>query len=328
MRIAFTSCASTHLVPDQPIWDDIRASAPKHVVLLGDNIYSDVPDHSIEQLQAMSTQAFAEHLLTRYRQQLHEPHFRRLIEAPDITLHAIWDDHDFLWNDAAGGRLPIEAEKIRLSTNFMRAFRRTLAAKDLGVFPTATNVAELWDGVRTDTASFRPLEVTSIPLEDNGRSWLHLTDGRSFRKKPQLLGPAQRRQLEQAFADHPDALHIIASGVTFTHGDGWHKYTTDRNWLTQVIGDRAWLMLSGDIHKNRMDQYPMGEKGWLVEATASGAAIHAYLNGLIKGPEVRNHGLLDLLPDRVEVQLLAFNQSQTKDPYTYLRRPGGGLLIN
>ena len=44
MRIAFTSCSSIRLVPDQRVWADILGQQPEHVVLLGDNIYNDVPD--------------------------------------------------------------------------------------------------------------------------------------------------------------------------------------------------------------------------------------------------------------------------------------------
>lgn len=326
MNIAFTSCASTNLVPHQPIWDDIRASAPDHVVLLGDNFYNDVPDVGMDALQKMTTNQFVEHMLARYWQQLNEPHFRQLVETPGITLHAIWDDHDFAWNDADGARLlaqPAQAEKIRVSTNFMRAFRKALAAKDLSLFPTASNAPELWTDF--DKPNFQRLGATSIRLEDDGRCWLHLTDGRTYRKKPQLLGDAQRDQLSQVFAAHPDALHIIASGVTFSQGDGWHKYASDRKWLNQAAGDHGWLMLSGDVHSNGLLEHKLSAKGRLVEATASGAAIHAYLNGLIKGPEVRNQGWLEIEPDQVTVRLLSFNKPVTEKPYQ--RTLGGDLVV-
>lgn len=326
MRLAFTSCASTNLVPDQPIWDDIRTCGPKHVVLLGDNFYNDVPDVSMSQLQAMSDWEFAEHLFVRYQQQFSEPHFRKLVAAPGITLHAIWDDHDFAWNDAAGGQMlatPKQADKVKISTSYMRAFRQALAAKDLGTFPSDPGAPEFWVDYRAP--NFEPLGATSIALEDDGRSWLHLTDGRTLRKKPEILGAAQRAQLAAAFAAHPGALHIIASGVTFSQGDGWHKYPTDRTWLTQAAGDHGWLMLSGDIHSNGLLEHKLSAKGRLVEATASGAAIHAYLNGLIKGPEVRNHGWLDIEPDQVTVRLLSFNQTVTEKPYP--RNAGGDLVV-
>lgn len=325
MRIAFTSCASVNLVPKQPIWDDIRASAPDHVVLLGDNFYNDVPNVSMAQLQGMSDWEFAEHLFVRYQQQLNEPRFRKLVATPGIQLHAIWDDHDFAWNDADGGRMladPKQADKVKLSTSFMRAFRKALTVKDLGTFPSSAGAPELWaDYV---APSFEPLGAQSIPLEADGRAWLHLTDGRTLRKKPQMLGEAQRAQLAQSFASNPGALHIIASGVTFSQGDGWHKYPTDRAWLAQAAGDHGWLMLSGDIHSNGLLEHKLSAKGRLAEATASGAAIHAYLNNLVPGPEVRNHGLLEIEPDQIRIRLLSFNQVVTEKPYQ--RTAGGDLM--
>jgi phosphodiesterase/alkaline phosphatase D-like protein len=326
MKIAFTSCASTNLVPSQPIWNDIRASQPDHVVLLGDNFYNDVPDVSMIALQEMADWPFAEHLFVRYQQQLNEPRFRQLVATPGIQFHAIWDDHDFAWNNAAGGRMlddPKQAGKVKISTSFMRAFRKALAAHDLGAFPSSPGAPELWADYMAPT--FNPLGAQSIALESNGRSWLHLTDGRTLRKRPEILGTAQRTQLAQAFGAQPGALHIIASGVTFSQGDGWHKYPTDRNWLAQAAGDQAWLMLSGDIHSNGLLEHKLSAKGRLVEATASGAAIHAYLNGLIKGPEVRNHGMLDLQPDQLLIRLLAFNKPMTEARYE--RTAAGGLVV-
>lgn len=326
IRLAFTSCASTRLVPNQPIWDDIRASAPDHVVLMGDNIYSDVPDTGVDQLLQMDTDQFAAHLHARYREQLAEPHFRRLVQAPGITLHAIWDDHDFAWNDADGARLlaqPGQAQKIRASTNLMRAFRAALAAKDPDAFPVSASAPVLQADI--GNPDFPLLGATSVALEADGRCWLHLTDGRSFRKKPQLLGPAQREQLGQHFATHPHALHIIASGVTFSQGDGWHRYAGDRKWLAQAAGEHGWLMLSGDIHSNGLLEHRLSARGRLIEATASGAAIHAHLNKIIPGPEVRNHGWLEIKPDEVRVRLLSFNRVVTEKPY--LRTTGGDLFV-
>ena len=327
MKIAFTSCASTNLVPNQPVWDQILGQQPDHLVLLGDNFYNDVPDFSITQLQEMGTWEFAEHLFVRYQQQLSQAQFRNLVAAPGIQIHAIWDDHDFAWNNANGAEMlasPMQADKVLISTNFMREFRKALAAKDLGSFPSTPYAGEFW--VDSNPPNLKPLGAQSIPLENDGRSWLHLTDGRTFRRKPTMLGAAQRAQLDQAFNAQPGALHIIASGSTFSQTDGWHKYPTDRNWLAQAAGDQAWLMLSGDIHSNALLEHELSVNGRLVEATASGAAIHAYLNKVIKGPEVQNYGLLDLQQDQLLISLLSFNHVVTQA--IYARKITGDLAVS
>jgi phosphodiesterase/alkaline phosphatase D-like protein len=326
MKIAFTSCSSTNLVPQQPIWDDILSSGPDKLVLLGDNFYNDVPDVGMGQLKAMGTWEFAEHMFVRYQQQLRQPRFRNLVAAPGIEVHAIWDDHDFAWNDANGGQMlasPVQSDKVKISTSFMRAFRQALAARDLSTFPDSPGDAAFWTDIMAPV--FIPLGAYTIPLESDGRSWLHLTDGRTLRKKPEMLGVAQRGQLEQAFAAHPGALQVLASGSTFSQGDGWHKYASDRKWLAQAAGDQGWLMLSGDVHSNGLLEHKLSANGRLVEATASGAAIVAWLNPILTGPEVRNFGLLEIERDHLLIRLLAFNKVVTE--VRYERTTAGDLIV-
>lgn len=333
MRIAFTSCASARLVPQQPVWDHIREAAPDLVLLLGDNIYSDVPDPGIGVLEAMSELEFAEHLMQRYCEQLSVPSFARLVAQPGIGIHAIWDDHDFLWNDPnGGGRIhsPLHADKIRLSTSLMRLFRRALALHDVHAFPTSTAHPEVWRDWQSPV--FERLGPTSMPLEISGRAWLHLTDGRSWRDNMNLLGAAQRQALAARFAQAPGALHIIASGSTYGSADGWQGRPADADWLFDQMnqaGDRHWLMLSGDVHTNALRQHRRrGLAGpCLVEATASGAALRAYLNLVVPGPELCHHGLLDLDDTQLQIRLHAFGQLQDGASCTIARRPEGSLAL-
>lgn len=324
MRIAFTSCCSIRLVPDQRVWADILGQQPEHVVLLGDNIYNDVPDTGMTALQEMTTLEFARHMWSRYRQQLAEPNFRALVRADGVTLHAIWDDHDFAWNDAEGGRLlkqPGQREKIYISTSCMRAFRQALASKNPDNFPQSINDAALWADSPPQT--FQTLGASSLQLGTDGRCWLHLTDGRTWRKRPDLLGPIQREFLAGVIAGAPHALHIFASGSTFSGSGGWSRFDTDLHWLDGQIGDNTWLMLSGDIHRNQLAQHDLNY-GHLVEATSSGAALRAYLNAALPGPELRNFGLLDVDAMQVQLRLLSFNA--VTDSRTYARTVAGGLI--
>lgn len=326
MKIAFTSCACAILVNPQPVWDDIRKAAPDHVVLLGDNIYNDVPSPGIAALKAMGDWEFAEHLYARYAQQLAESRFRALVATPGITMHAIWDDHDFAWDNACGGLLlqqPDQAEKVKLSTAFLKAFRRALAAKDLSTFPASAGDAAFWADYHAPV--FTPVGATSMPLEPSGRSWLHLSDGRTQRTSSTILGPAQRAQLTGAFAAHPSALHILASGSTYTQADGWIGYATDFQWLKGCLGEQAWLMLSGDIHSSGLLIHRGQGAGRLVEATASGAAIVAYLNPYITGPELRNYGMLEIGTTKLTVSFFAFGKVVTSA--VFARRPGGDLVV-
>lgn len=325
MKIAFTSCTCAGLISNQPVWDHIRLAQPDHVVLLGDNIYNDVPSPGIAVLQDMNAHEFAEHLYVRYAQQLANPQFRAMVAAPGITVHAIWDDHDFAWNDAEGGvmlKQPKQADKVRVSTSFLREFRRVLAAKDLTLFPSSAGDPAFWADFLAPV--FTPIGATSIKLEPDGRSWLHLTDGRTQRKGQTLLGSAQRAQLAQQFAAHPDALHIIASGGTFSQQDCWAKYKDDFKWLKECIGPKTWMMLSGDVHLTGLLTHKVSAAGRLVELTASGAASVANLNPVVPGPELRNHGMVELRTNDIKLDLLAYNQYVTS---TVLPRREGGDLV-
>ncbi|MDP2819220.1 MAG: hypothetical protein Q8O29_13315 [Polaromonas sp.] len=325
MKIAFTSCTCAGFIRNQPVWDSIRLAQPDHVVLLGDNIYNDVPSPGMSVLQAMNAHEFAEHLYVRYAQQLANLRFRAMVAAPGIQVHAIWDDHDFAWNDAEGGVMlgqPVHADKVKVSTSFMREFRRVLAAKDLTLFPSSAGDAAFWLDVAAPV--FTPIGATSIKLESDGRSWLHLTDGRTQRKGQTLLGSAQRALLTQQFAAHPDALHIIASGGTFSQQDCWAKYKDDFKWLKESIGSKTWLMLSGDVHLTGLLTHKVSGAGRLVELTASGAASVANLNPVLPGPELRNHGMVELRANDIKLDLLAFNQYVTS---AVLPRRAGGDLV-
>lgn len=325
MKIAFTSCTCAGFVSNQPVWDSIRLVEPDHVVLLGDSIYNDVPSPGIDALREMTDYQFAQHIHSRYVEQLANPRFRAMVAAPDITVHAIWDDHDFAWNDAKGGELmrdPEQAGKVKISTSFMREFRRVLAAKDLSLFPTSVADPAFW--VDTQAKVFKPLGASSIPLEPGGRSWLHLTDGRSQRRGKTMLGSAQRAVLAAEFENHPGALHIIASGGTFKSNDCWANYKDDYAWLEQCIGARSWMMLSGDVHNNNHVNHRLSGGGCLVEATASGAGSRAWLNPIYPGPELRNHGVLELTSTQVRLNLFSFDIAATPD-LIFKRHAGGGL---
>ena len=110
MRIAFTSCLSTRALAHQPVWDQIAACQPDALVLLGDSVYIDVPGQA-----PLGDDAFCRHLHGLYRAQLQVPGFaaltQRLRQPDKLGVHAIWDDHDFLWNDA-GSREALRPDEI------------------------------------------------------------------------------------------------------------------------------------------------------------------------------------------------------------------------
>jgi alkaline phosphatase D len=310
MKIAFASCACAPLYPQQPVWAWIQAQQPDHLVLLGDSIYLDVPVVGTHP-QDMLDDEFAQHLYRLYSLQLNQPEFASLIKSmPKSHVWSIWDDHDFLWNDALGalhGQQPVHQGKVRLSTAFQEAWRHTLAhGLAAGSWPGAYNDPVFWPSQPA------PLSTPSIPLAPD--VWLHLTDGRTWRtqtwllreSRRTLLGDAQRQALQATMAAAPQALHLMASGSTLA--DYKKRYPRDWSWLLGQAAKARTLVLSGDIHRNESDAYFTGGLP-LHEATSSGAAVK---DAVIVGKMRRNFGVVDVGDQHVSISLFADNKLETK----------------
>ena len=258
MKIAFASCMCTRVFKDQPVWDWIANQNPDHLVLLGDSIYLDINTGGAHP-RDMNDDQFAQHEFRLFQELLAQTSFRSLVSSmPQGRTWSIWDDHDFLWNDAMGGsesKSPLQKGKIRLSTAFQEAFRRALA-KSLahGSFPAKYEDAVFWN------MSQPPLSTPSIQLAPD--VWLHLSDGRTHRNrgfgvpesKTTILGVSQRAQFEtQISGSTAQSVHLFASGQTL--GEYKQHYPTDWRWITDVAKSRRTLVLSGDIHRNESDAF-------------------------------------------------------------------------
>lgn len=306
MRIAFVSCMFNRVFADQPVWSWIAAQRPDRLVLLGDSLYLDVqtPRHPSE----MSDLEFADHLFTLYRELIAQPQFAALVRAmPAGSINSIWDDHDFLWDNAQGAEAnPLHTGKVRLSTAFHEAFRSALTRRfAAGSFPADSLQAAFWDLAQP------PLTSPSLELQPD--LWLHLTDGRTNRTRVHLLaesrrtvfGDAQKAALESRISAAPQAVHLFASGSTIA---GYQRYARDKAWLLALAARQRLLVLSGDIHRNELDAFYTGGLP-LHEATSSGAAIK---DAVILGTTRRNFGLLDIDAETVTIQLFANNRVEQR----------------
>jgi alkaline phosphatase D len=307
LRIAFTSCFNARQFDDQPVWDWIRERNPNHLVLLGDSIYMDVPQPT-PKVEDMKAKPFSDHMHSLYLKQINQPQFRRLAQSMKPNrIWSIWDDHDFLWNDAfvekfRGG--VDQPEKVALSTAYQEAFRLALSKRlDTGSFPATP------DSVLPAKGS---LPTPSESLIDG--VWLHLLDSRTFRTRKYpttsksdmtILGSGQKAALEEAFKKAPKAIHLLASSSVLEEYE--RKYPTDFAWLTSMAAKYKTLVISGDIHENRLMTYPTGHHR-LYEATSSGAAVKSMV---IFGERRRNYGLLDIDDQSISISLFAQNELES-----------------
>lgn len=319
MKVAFASCIHCGVYPNQPVWDWIRAHSPDYLVLLGDAIYLDV-NNPLGMPQATTDDQFAQSLHLLYGRQLAQRQFKALLQSlPAGRVFSIWDDHDFLWDNAMGaliGKDPAYQGKIRLSTAFHEAFRAALAAGATdGAFPASYADPIFWN------ADASALATPSLQLVDG--TWLHLSDGRTYRTsnsrlvpetKRHLFGAAQRARFAQRMAaSAPGSVHLFASGST--SGDFKGGYPNDWHWLLDQAAQRRVLMLSGDIHRNASDAfYTQGLP--LHEATSSGAAVK---DAVVIGARRRNYGIVEVQDSTVAFRLYADDQLEPAKSRTLSR---------
>ena len=317
MRIAFASCMFSVLYPDQPVWGWIAAQHPDSLVLLGDSTYFDI--NAQPHPRDMDDWGFAQHVHQRYAGLIAQPQFAALVGAmPPGTVHAIWDDHDFLWDSSTGGDRDMQVVhggKIRLATAFLEAFRAALSQQFApGAFPPSAGDAAFWN------MNQPPLSAPSLQLAPD--LWLHLSDGRTHRTrtflvaeaKRTIFGDTQKAAFAQVITNAPQAVHLWATGSTIA---GYQRYTNDLAWLMGLASQQRILVLSGDIHRNALDAFTNGPNRFpLHEATCSGAALR---DAVVAGALRRNFGIVDIGPQQVDIRL--FKRNRLELSRTIFRQP-------
>ncbi|MBC7601374.1 MAG: alkaline phosphatase D family protein [Ramlibacter sp.] len=302
MRIAFTSCFSAQLFKKQPVWNEIAAANPDVLILLGDSVYYDVGDSvNSSGVQAMTDMEFAAHAYKKFGMQVAHPRFKALIQTPTLSTYAIWDDHDFLWDNACGAnvmRAPQLRPLVYPSRAMFAAYRNALAQHLApGSFPSAP---PNWSA---DTPA---PEYAMVDLGSD--VFLHLTDGRTWRDRSlagvaAMLGSAQLSATEANMAAaSAGAVHLIASGsvVEARHGECWMQCEAEYNWLLSMAKKYNILVLSGDIHDNNLNTIQVTPARRLYEATSSGAALKT---GVVIGSLQRNYGMLTIDASNVDIEI-------------------------
>lgn len=306
LRIAFTSCFSAGLFPQQPVWTQIAHSAPQLLLLLGDSIYID-EDPGQGHPKEMQDYAFLQHVARLYRRQLAQPQFDALRRA--VPCFAIWDDHDFLWNECYEERAIRRkryAGLIRASNALFKAYCQDLEGRT--PFPASDSDARLW-APQEPPPGYRciALDVQGLPPLR-----LHLSDGRSWRVDRQLLGAGQRQQIERAMDEAPPgSVHLLATGSVLERhkGDHWGQFE-DLDWLRALARRHRIAALSGDIHDVDFhalstDAAAPGTFSQLYDFTASGAAIR---KGISAGSACQHYALLEIGAETLECRWTSFGQ--------------------
>jgi alkaline phosphatase D len=229
-RVAYGSCARTQVDIEQTIFSAISMNEPDLFFWLGDNIYADTQEPTA--------------MADLYRRQRAVVTLQPLIRTtPQL---AIWDDHDFGYNDADSTN-PIRDESLRV-------FNRYWANPSGGVHGTPGVFFQYTYG-----------GVDFFFLDGRyHRSPRSIPDGAAR----SMLGAGQKQWLKDALRASRAPFKILISGTGWTlatrDGTTWGSYLHERNELFDFIRDErieGVVCLSGDQHFGELNCIPWSARG-------------------------------------------------------------------
>ena len=305
MKIAFTSCCDPVNDKDQIAWTNLAEQNPDILILLGDNMYMDygLGKDSIE-LKApkdFNDTDFANVMYQKYAMQWAIPSFHAAI-SQITTIYAIWDDHDFAWNNSRGEGVDCDKElvsntKRAISKMLFELFRKALITKPpadsylKNPYPDGTDAGIPYIGIQ---------KTILLPINN---VHLHLLDGRSFRperdKTKSFLGEAQQKALQNQLLKN-GGIHLIASGTVL---EDWKKYN-DKKWLNSIAENANIIVLSGDIHKPSFYH-----RHRIFEFTASAMAQPAKITSIF-GKESNVFGILEIFDKTIVTNIYQWNDNK------------------
>ena len=226
--------------PKERMWDTIASHSLSAFLLLGDNVYIDLPQ-----------EVSPFHHYTYYRRQS-RPEFRRLVASTSI--YAIWDDHDCAIDDCYMGPF---VDKPAWKPSMWHLFRNN------------------WNNPAYGTPPKQPGCWFRFAIGDVD---FFLLDGRYYRTHPKakdasMLGPVQKKWLFDAMKQSRATFKVLISPVPYSYKaknspDTWSGYRRERDeifdFLTQNRIEGVFL-LAADRHRSdawRIDRegdYPLYE---------------------------------------------------------------------
>lgn len=258
--IAFGSCAYQH--DPQPILTDVAALKPDAFVYLGDNIYSDT--YSMDTLKK------------NYDVLAAKPEFQALKTA--TKLYAVWDDHDYGYNDS-GRHYPFKKESKEIFLDFFGDQGDSTIRQHEGIYHTAwlENSGKKIQIIFPDLRTFRD---KLIPYNGNRKGQkgyeYELEYSPYTTADSTMMGEEQWKWLEEQLLQPAD-VRIIASSTQFsiTHNgyEAWANFPHEQQRFVNLIKKtkaNGVFFISGDVHYAELSKLNV-EGGYpLYDVTSSG----------------------------------------------------------
>jgi alkaline phosphatase D len=225
---------------NERMWRTIGSHRPKALLLLGDNVYIDLPEQ------------FGEfHKYTYYRRQS-SAQFRRLVCT--VPVFAIWDDHDCAIGDCWMGPYP---DKPAWKMSMLEGFRMNWNNPGYGT--------EQWP------ACWFKFSIADVDF--------FMLDGRFYRTNPygpspSMLGPVQKAWLLEQVKKSKATFKVLASPVPWSFNtkgkslDTWNGFRDERGEIFAFLEENkidGVILISADRHRSdarkieRPNGYPFYE---------------------------------------------------------------------
>ena len=293
LRVAIASCCKLWQDPKHHGWGRLAAEHPRPdwLLLLGDNVY--LQKRHARALTTGRTRPRAV-LTAEYERLFAEPSFRSIVGngrgGAGTRLLATWDDHDFGGDDVNGAEAPYldyRDETRALFLEYLAGAGGPRNRINCSVTPAR--------GVR-----------------------IIVTDGRFDRTAPQASHPTMFGAQQEAWVidelARPEPLKIIVSGSCLGPGakkryqQGWDLYPA---WLerfrTAILrhhaAGRRHLMVSGDIHRNRIVDHARSVARFPLLEVISSGVCRRRKNWNPWSTPLQNYGLLDVRTASIDIQL-------------------------
>lgn len=231
LKVAVASCMSDFFSDHFKIWDTLAKQNPEYLLLIGDNVYTDVtgPSNIQSTTPEIIWQRYVDIRLTL-------PLF---FQEKLIPVHAVWDDHDYGVND--GNELyPYKKESKEIFDAF---YAQDLSVDDWFKGPGVGGLLSLGDFnlYFLDARSFRSAQPTGKHLGLEQSAWL-------ISKMREEATPSLLIKGDQFFGGY----HKFES-FEKNHPDDFQQFTSELKLLSTPF-----IFLSGDRHMSEIMQFPRG----------------------------------------------------------------------
>jgi alkaline phosphatase D len=281
-QIAFGGCAA-YVPENERMWDTIASRLPMAMLMLGDNVYIDLPQ-----------EAGPLHRYTYYQRQS-RPEYRRLTQSTPIF--SIWDDHDAAIDDVWLGPY---RDKPSWKPSMLQLQKENWNNPGYG----DPDWPGCWFRFSLGPVDFFMLDCRYYRTNP-------------FGDDPTMLGPVQKAWLKSELTKSTATFKVIASSVSWASGakpgsrDTWDGFPVEReeifSWIDQHRINGV-VLLSGDRHRSearkipRPNGYPLYD---LLSSRLTNAEFHELEAGALFGYNDKcSFGLLtfDTLGDNPEIK--------------------------